>query len=193
VQPPEHIDVDELVVRVYTVVDAPTICSAVGADLDHLRPWMPWVAFEPMSVSDRVALIDTWTRERLDTGDTTYGVFRGPRLIGGTGLHCRATPNVREIGYWIASDEIGRGTATRVAAALTTTALGMAGVDKVEIRHDRNNVRSRRVTVKLGFGLVEERARTPKAAAECGWELRWRTTDAEWNPGGGLPTAGRRP
>ena len=72
-------------------------------------------------------------------------------MLGGTGLYMRSGPDVREIGYWIHVDHIGKGLATESTAALTNVAFAVDGVSRVEIRCDPANVRSAAVPAKLGF------------------------------------------
>ncbi len=45
--PPGEIALDEFVLRRYLQDDAPALAVAVGESLEHLRPWMPWIALEP--------------------------------------------------------------------------------------------------------------------------------------------------
>ncbi len=88
--------------------------------------------------------------------DFVYGIFERDesRVVGGTGLHTRVGDNAFEIGYWIRVDRAGQGLATEATAALTRVAFELCGVDRVEIRCDPKNERSRAVPRKLGY--VEE-------------------------------------
>jgi RimJ/RimL family protein N-acetyltransferase len=74
--------------------------------------------------------------------------------VGGTGLHTRHGDDAFEIGYWIRESRAGEGLATEAGAALTKVAFEVSGVDRVEIRVDPPNERSRSVPRKLGY--VEE-------------------------------------
>jgi RimJ/RimL family protein N-acetyltransferase len=58
---------------------------------------------------------------------------------------------MREIGFWIHVDHIGKGMATESTAALTNVAFAVDGVSRVEIRCDPANVRSAAVPAKLGY------------------------------------------
>ena len=179
-QPPERLVVDELVVRTYEVADALALVRAVTESAEHLRPWMSWIAHEPQTVEQRVGWINDARQRRRAGGGTVYGIFEDDRVVGGTGLHARSTAGVIEIGYWVHVDRVRRAIATRVSAALTTAAFGMATIEAVEIRHDRLNVASGRVPARLGYTLVEEARRLPQAPGESGLMHRWRTTRADW-------------
>lgn len=179
--PPATLVVDHLVVRTYHADDAPALAIAVARSIDHLRPWMPWIRFEPQTVEQRAMLIAEWAEQRASGRDTTYGIFDGPTVIGGTGLHRRGGPDQFEIGYWVAADRVGQGVAGKVAGALTDAAFAVDGVAAVEILHDRRNVASGRVPARLGYRLVEEFRRPPSAPAESGLFHRWRMTAAMWH------------
>src|SRR5215831_11269739 len=46
VTPPERLAAGPLVLRRVAPADAGVIAAAVGASLEHLRPWMPWATPE---------------------------------------------------------------------------------------------------------------------------------------------------
>jgi RimJ/RimL family protein N-acetyltransferase len=73
----------------------------------------------------------------------------------------------------------GRGIATDAAAALTDAALGLPGIDRVEIYHDAANLASERIPAKLGYTrLGEQPARDlwPSAPGETGTDVAWQIT-----------------
>jgi RimJ/RimL family protein N-acetyltransferase len=171
---PERIETNGPELRRWTAHDAEALARVVAENDEHLRPWMPWMAREPMPLVDRVALLSRWDEEWKDGGDVVLGVFLEGELAGSCGLHRRIGPGGLELGYWIAKDRLRRGLATTVARALTETALAVPGVERVEIHHDRANEASAGVPAKLGYDLVGERSSTPKAPAESGIEWIWR-------------------
>jgi RimJ/RimL family protein N-acetyltransferase len=141
-----------LVIRCYHPADAPLLKEAIDDSLDHLAPWMPW-AQESSSLQTTVSLLRTF-RGKFDLGqDFVYGIFSADetRCLGGTGLHTRLGPGVREIGYWIRKDSINQGLATETSAALTRVAFEIDEVARVEIHCDPANVRSAAVPRKLGY------------------------------------------
>jgi ribosomal-protein-serine acetyltransferase len=60
---PARLDDGDLVLQAWTVEDAAALHEAVVASVDHLRPWMPWIAAEPQTVEQRAALIAGWERD----------------------------------------------------------------------------------------------------------------------------------
>lgn len=147
------IETPRLIIRCYERADVEPAHACVLANLDALRPWMPWIASEPLDLADRGEVIRRF-RGQFDLGqDFVYGVFdpSDGRLIGGCGLHPRTTPGALEIGYWITHERWGEGLATEAASALTRVGFERMGAVRMEIRVDPKNARSRAIPVKLGY------------------------------------------
>jgi RimJ/RimL family protein N-acetyltransferase len=95
-------------------------------------------------------------------------------VLGGSGLHTRVGPRGMEIGYWIRVSHINQGYATEVAAALTTVAFRVHGVDRVEIHCNPANVRSAAVPRKLGYTHEATlRRREPRSDGELRDLMVW--------------------
>jgi len=64
---------------------------------------MPWAAAEPEPIEQKQIRLRQF-RGRFDLGeDFIYGIFDSSEeeVLGGTGLHTRHGPFIREIGYWV--------------------------------------------------------------------------------------------
>jgi RimJ/RimL family protein N-acetyltransferase len=147
---------ERLTLRCWEPRDAPALKEAVDSSLDHLRPWMPWAADEPQTLEQKVELLRTF-RGRFDLDqDYVYGILSRDEseVVGGSGLHTRHGDGALEIGYWIRESRIGEGLATEASAALTRVAFEACEVDRVEIRVDPPNERSRKIPLKLEY--IEE-------------------------------------
>ena len=166
--------------RAWEAPDASALSEAIAESIDHLRPWMPWVADEPLALADRRDRFCVWNRARTDGGDAVLGAFLRGRVIGGCGLHRRIAADGLELGYWIRSGDTRRGLATTVARTLTDAALAIEEITHVEIHHDKANLASRRVALKLGFVFQGESADDREAPGELGIECRWRTDRDHW-------------
>lgn len=188
---PRRIDSARLVVRCWEPGDVDVLMAAVADSLEHLRPWMPWVADEPLSRAARLALIAEWDAAWASGGDAIYGAFLRsgdpgsepdptPVVVGGTGLHHRIGPGGLEVGYWVHAHHIGQGYATEIARAVTDAAFADPDIDRVEIHHDRANGASAAIPHHLGFRHVGDRPSDPAAPGETGVECTWRTTRPEW-------------
>jgi RimJ/RimL family protein N-acetyltransferase len=179
---PDHLDHDGLVLRRWTEDDAELVGALVAANIEHLRPYMPWIEHEPLPLEARRELGREWDEKWRAGGDVILGIFEDGVAVGSTGLHRRIGPGALEIGYWVAADHLGRGIARRASEGLTTLAFTVPGIDRVEIHHDLSNVHSRRIPEQLGFTLVgrSRTPRVPQAPADTGVDLLWRTTRQQW-------------
>jgi RimJ/RimL family protein N-acetyltransferase len=173
--PPERVDAGPVIVRRVQPSDAGAIAAAVAASLDTLRPWMPWAtpaAADRANQLARVAEAD----HRWESGlSYTYSVLTAETgtLVGEVALHRRTGDGSVEIGYWIAAGQAGRGYGTSASAALTSVALGLNGVDRVEIHCDAANAGSVAVARRLGYRLDRIEERRPEAPGESGRLMIW--------------------
>lgn len=181
--PPRSLTDGTIVVRRYEPGDGAALASAIAASLEHLRPWMPWAADEPLPVEAKEALITQW-EARWDAGEEfVYAVAPvgdERSVIGGSGLHPRIGPGGFEIGYWVHAGHTGRGVATATARLLTAAALDLDGTERVQIHHDRANAASAAVPRRLGYRFVEERPDEATAPGEVGIECVWEMDADRW-------------
>ncbi len=151
--PAYRIVTERLVVRCWEPPDAPALKEALDSSLEHLRAWMPWAANEPQPLEQKVALLRTFRGNFDADEDFVYGILdrEETRVLGGTGLHTRIGPHAREIGYWIRKDAEGNGYVTEAVAALTRVGFEVEGLERIEIRVEPGNARSRRIPERLGY------------------------------------------
>jgi ribosomal-protein-serine acetyltransferase len=178
---PARIETERLVLRTWTPDDAAALGVAITESLEHLRPWMPWLAFEPVALDDRQKLIAEWDTKWQAGEDAVYGVFHEGAIVGGTGLHRRIGPHAVEIGYWIHADHVRQGFAKELSAALTDAAFALDGIDRVEIHHDKDNVASEGVPRSLGYRFTGDVAAAVAAPSESGVQCIWSITRADWS------------
>jgi RimJ/RimL family protein N-acetyltransferase len=152
-QMPYRVETERLVLRCWQPDDARLLKEAIDSSLEHLRPWMPWAAYEPQSVEAKADRLRTFRGEFDLDRDYVYGILsRDERLVvGSSGLHTRLDAGGLEIGYWIRASHVGCGFATETSAALTRVAFESAGAERVEIHCRPDNVASAAVPRKLGF------------------------------------------
>jgi ribosomal-protein-serine acetyltransferase len=177
---PETMPSPRLTLRRWLAADAEALSAAVEENLDHLRPWMPWISSEPLSPSDRLALIKQWEEEWERGGDVVIGAFLDGVVVGSSGLHRRRGAGVLEIGYWVRADHTRNGIATEISSALTTAAFTVPYIDRVEIHHDKANVASAGVPRRLGYTFVDETQDSVTSPGEVGIDCRWMITKHEW-------------
>jgi RimJ/RimL family protein N-acetyltransferase len=150
---PYRIETERLVIRCYDPHDARLLKEAVDASIEHLRPWMPWIRFEPQTLDEKVELLRRFRGQFDLASNFAFGIFdrEETKLLGGSGLHERGGEESREIGYWVAADAIGRGIATEVTAVLTRVGLELCGLERIDIQVEPANERSLAIPRKLGF------------------------------------------
>lgn len=189
---PEHMEgPDGLLIRRWLASDAWALGEAILESADHLRPWMAWIAEEPLPLDRRVAMINEWERGWARGGDVVLGVFLDGRIAGGGGLHRRVGADGLEIGYWTHAAFLRRGVATRMAQILTGAGLAVPGITRMEIHHDKANQASAGIPRALGFEWLGELPDEPVAPGEIGVEWRWRMDREVWDARRGLIPTGR--
>ena len=171
---------DRLLLRRLIVDDAETIGLVVAESVEHLRPWLSWIADEPLPLEERCAALLRWEREWISGDGVRMGVFLGDRMVGGCGLHTRDGLSGLHVGYWTHPAFVGRGLATTAAGLLTDAALAVERIAHVEIHHDKANVASSSIPRKLGYVHIEDYRREPVAPADSGVACRWRAAH-EWH------------
>lgn len=177
---PERLEgADGLLLRRWTVGDAASLGRAIGESADHLRPWMPWVVEEPLTLERRRAMINDWERAWRGGGDVLMGIFVAGQIVGGCGLHRRIGPEGLEIGYWTHRAFLRQGVATGAARLLSNAALALPGITHVEIHHDKANQASGGVPRRLGYRWLADVPDVALAPGEVGISCRWRLTGSE--------------
>lgn len=179
--PSHHIVVDELIVRAFVRDDARELMEATTESVEHLRPWMPWIAFEPQDVHDKRKLIKEFTDEWTTRTGFPMGIFIANRLVGASGFHVRGPEDSLEIGYWVRVGHTQRNIATRVARALVNEAFQHHQVQRAFINHDQANVASGKVPARLGFSIDHTERREVIAPGESGMHVSWVLTREAWS------------
>jgi ribosomal-protein-serine acetyltransferase len=174
---PEAAEEGDFVVRLWRPHDAEALHQAVVESTEHLRPWMWWIAHEPLTLPQRRSLIEEWSHSWEEGGAVPMGIFVGGSVVGGSGYVNRKERSI-EIGYWTHVSHLRRGHAAHAARLLTSRALSLPGISHVEIHHDKANVRSAGVPRRLGYRFVEEQPDGIRAPSEVGIDCAW-VVDAE--------------
>jgi ribosomal-protein-serine acetyltransferase len=130
--------------------DAPELYALIETNRAYLARWMPWATDQ--TAARTLEFIRT-TGRQLAADDGFQAVLTaGGRLVGVAGLRTIDWPNrATSIGYWLDAAEQGRGTMTSAVRALVDHALGTRQLNRVEIRADIENLRSRAIPERLGF------------------------------------------
>ncbi len=164
--PAYRIETARLSLRCLQPEDVYLIEEAICASLEHLRPWMAWVAYEPLSLDERLELVRT-RRGHFDLGgDLYYGIFdkEKTRMLGAVALNMRSDVHEREIGYWIREGSLRQGFATESVSAVVRIAFDVEDLAGVDLRVQPDNHASAALARRLGFlGPVLDPSSEPTA------------------------------
>ena len=155
---PDAFESERLLIRSPMPGDGPALNEAVVESLDSLRPWMPWAQTAP-TVEASEENVRKGRVRFLERSDLWLLLFlKGTNtMVGGSGLH-RMDWDVPkfEIGYWCRSRFEGQGYITEAVRGITAFAFSTLGAQRVMIRMDKRNVRSRAVAERVGYVLEGE-------------------------------------
>ncbi|WP_053219976.1 GNAT family N-acetyltransferase [Virgibacillus senegalensis] len=152
---PAEIETDRLLLRRPEPGDGEAVNQAIKNSIDELRPWMPFAQTTPTVAESeseaREAHIRFLKREKL-----RYLLFHRETnaFIGSSGFHNIdwEVPKC-EIGYWIDTKFTGLGYMKEAVDALTAFAFSDLNCNRVEIRCEEKNLKSRAIPEKLGYEL----------------------------------------
>jgi len=153
--------------RPYREDDAQQLWEAVDESRAEIAEWLPWVA-EYRSPADALPSVRRLAAQWLTREDLVVGIFERStgRLLGGSGL-VRNNWRIRnfEIGYWARTSAVGQGYITETVQVLTRFAFDVLQANRVHLRVDPRNTRSRAIPERLGF-VYEGRLRNDAASAQ---------------------------
>jgi RimJ/RimL family protein N-acetyltransferase len=171
--PPEVLRAGRVVLRHQRVEDAQGIAAAVADSLPELRPWMPWATDESSNVAFQKRRLEQDAVDWDEGPDFPYVIIDQDVVIGCMGLHARVGPGALEIGYWLRTSHTGRGIVTGCVQVLTTSALTLPGIHRVEIHCDEANLRSAAIPRRVGYRLDRVKDDEPTAPAVTGHTMIW--------------------
>jgi ribosomal-protein-serine acetyltransferase len=130
--------------------DAQELHALVERNRERLARWMAWA--EHQTPEQTLSFIRATRRQVAENDGLTMAIASDAEIIGVVGFHGvdwqhRST----SVGYWLTEGEEGRGTMTQAVAALVGHAFDRWRLNRVEIRADVRNTRSRAVAERLGF------------------------------------------
>ncbi len=142
---------DDTELRLLEERHADELFALVDRNRAYLREWLPWLDATAM-VEDERSFVRT-SLEGFAAGTTIeFAIWHRGRISGGIGLHFIDEVNRSgEIGYWVSEDLQGRGLVTRACGAVQDHAFGNLGLNRVVMRVDVGNIRSRAIPERLGF------------------------------------------
>lgn len=128
---------------------AEELFSLIDSNREHLRKWLPWVD-GTRSADDSRAFIKQQLHQLADNGSIVAGIWYDGYLAGTIGLHS-VDAKFMDIGYWLGETFQGKGLVTNACNALINHSFGDLNINRILIRVEPNNDRSRAIPERLGF------------------------------------------
>ena len=170
---------DDRRLRVLEESDAVELHALIEANRAHLAQWMPWAAGQ--SPQDTAQFIRSTRRQLADGDGIQTALIANTAIIGVAGFHGVDWPNrASSLGYWLAADAQGRGTMTHAVRALVEHAIGTWELNRVEIRADVANLRSRAIPERLGFKLEGTLRQAQRLGKRYGDQVVYAMLAQEW-------------
>lgn len=138
-----------LVLRPWQLADAPALVSA--CEETEIARWLPVIP-SPYTEADAHSFLGQ-AREKWDRGETyNFAITDAAtgELAGSIAVSVRRF-SIGHIGYWVAREARGRGTATEALKALCRWCVDTLQLKRLELLTDPDNVASQRVAEKAGF------------------------------------------
>ncbi len=118
----------------------------------HLEEWSPWVN-EKISVESTREFYKKSFEAFSDEGvEISLLIFYQGKVVGSTGFHeINRRNKSAEIGYWLAKEVNGKGIVTKCVERQLDYAFDEMKLNRVTIKCVPENLKSRKIPVKLGF------------------------------------------
>ncbi len=152
---PEQIETARLLLRAPREGDGAEVNAAVRETYADLHQWMEWAGYVPEA--EETEQRSRSARAKFLMGED-FNVRAYLKTTGAlalcAGLHTMDwnVPKF-EIGYWCRAAYQGQGYVTETVQALTQIGFRVMGANRIEIRCDARNLRSRRVAERAGYAL----------------------------------------
>ena len=159
--------------RPWRADDAAALLPVLQANWTHLSPWIPARVATPVPLPLLGERLAGFGNDFATAKEWRYGLFAPDEttVLGEAGIYPRAA-NGRvayadathvELGYWLRSDETGKGIVTEATRSLLDIVTTLPHVSHVEIRCDARNAPSAAIPKRLGFQLETTVSDTARA------------------------------
>jgi ribosomal-protein-serine acetyltransferase len=160
--------------------DAVELHTLIEVNRAHLARWMPWAASQ--TPRDTAQFIRSTRRQLTDGDGLQAALTANAAIIGVVGFHGVDWPNrATSLGYWLAAEAQGRGTMTHAVRALVEHAIGTWELNRVEVRADVANLRSRAIPERLGFELEGTLRQAQRLGERYRDQVVYAMLAQEWN------------
>lgn len=146
------IKIDEnIYLRLLSIEDAKDIFNAIDGNRPYFERWLPFVPFTK-SVNDSLDyIISVINSKELVYTIRNNDVFWGIIGFKETNLETKIT----ELGYWLKEEFQGKGIITKSTKILCDNAFNERGINRILIKVEVGNNKSKAIPERLGFNLQE--------------------------------------
>ncbi len=149
---PIYIETDRLLIKTYTLSDAPVLHQFVKENVFMLYDTGPMTLRNNSSLAGSKTFLEKVEQERLSGKWIWNGIFENENLIGQTTIyHLNTNEKATEFSYFITYQKMGKGFATEAMKALVDYCFKNLNLPKLNLRINPDNIASIRVAEKLGF------------------------------------------
>lgn len=155
-----QIRIDEnLLLETHQLHRAQALFKIVDQNRAYLRQWLPWLD-NSLTVSDTENFIKSVLKKQEEGSGLSFIILFKDSIVGTIAFN---TINLEEkqasIGYWLASNNQGKGIITRCCQALINYGIKELHLKKFTISCAEKNTKSQAIAKRLGFKLqkVEEK------------------------------------
>lgn len=139
--------------RIFDRSQASAFLALVQENRDYFGAWLDW-GYTITTIEDAQNFIKRGLNRFAEDGLPLTSIWLHDRMVGGmlffpVDWHIRSTM----IGYWLDQHATGRGLVSRAARTMLDFAFDELKLNRVELRAEVNNQRSRAVAERLGFTL----------------------------------------
>lgn len=171
-----------LMLRPFRRRDVGAFHDAVSVSIDELQPWLPWIEGYDRGFAQRFIResVGSWA-ERRAYDFTVRPLEDLDRHLGNVSVWPTSQQNaIGEVGYWIRSDETGKGYGTEAAAVVIGIGFDELNLHKIVLRIAVGNDASETIAERLGFtyeGVLRDEV---KVAGKWLDHTSWSLLESEW-------------
>lgn len=144
------IEIDEnIYLRELRIEDAQDIFNAIDGNRPYFERWLPFVPFTKSLNDSLDYILSVINSKELVYTIRNNNVFMGIIGFKETNLETKIT----ELGYWLKEEFQGKGIITRSAKILCDNAFNERGINRILIKVEVGNNKSKAIPERLGFNL----------------------------------------
>lgn len=142
---------EQLLIALFDLSHSEELFELIHHNRDHFGKWLEF-PHKTHTVEDARNFITRCIHKNASGNGGWCGIWDEHRLIGAIGLvHINWMDKTTEIGYYIAQDYEGRGIIRRACQEVVKYIFEDLALNRIEIRVQPENLRSRKIPESLGF------------------------------------------